>query len=357
MRGPALAMNDQIREVADAVMYEGYLLYPYRASSVKNRQRWNFGVLYPRPYAEAQRGADRWLLRAECIVTGSPDVDVMLRFIQLTPRPDSTWQEATPREVTTNAFTFGDLTGTMETHIEELFENTWKITVAVENLTPFTGDPNDRDAALLRSFASAHVVLTAKDATFVSLLDPPPALAAATADCRSEGVYPVLVGEHAMLASPIILYDHPRIAPESRGDLFDGTEIDEILTLRIMTLTDEEKAEASATDERARRIIERTDALTPHDLFAMHGRSERSVTVSGVTLRAGDRVRLRPRGSADIMDLALAGKTAVIDSVEQDFEDRVHVAVLVDDDPGRDLGALKQPGHRFFFAPEEVELL
>lgn len=353
-------MHDHIRQIADAVMYEGYLLYPYRASSVKNRQRWNFGVLYPRAYAEAQRGADRWSLRAECIVTGTPDVDVLLRFIQLTPRPDSTWQEATAREVTAGSFAFAELAGWMETRTESLADGiagVWKITVDVENRTPFTGDPNDRDAALLRSFASAHVALSAHAGAFVSLLDPPPELAQAVANCKSEGVYPVLVGENAMLASPIILYDHPRIAPESRGDLFDGTEIDEILTLRIMTLTDDEKREACAIDDRARRIIERTDALTPHDLFAMHGRSERSVTVSGTTLRAGDRVRLRPRGKADIMDIALAGKTAVIASIEQDFEDRVHVAVLVDDDPGRDLGASGQPGHRFFFSPEEVEPL
>jgi hypothetical protein len=350
-------LDERIRSIADAVMYEGYLLYPYRASSVKNRQRWNFGALYPRAYAEAQRGADRWSLRAECLVTGVREVEATLRFIQLTPRPDSAWQEATPREVTTGIFTLDELTGSMEVHTQPVAEGVWKITVDVENRTPFDGDPDDRDAALLRSFASAHVALRSSGGTFVSLLDPPPALAGAAASCRSEGVYPVLVGDDGMLASPIILYDQPRIAPESRGDLFDGTEIDEILTLRIMTLTDDEKREACATDERARSLIERTDALTRDDLLAMHGRGERSVTIAGTTLRAGDRVRLRPRGSADIMDIALTGKIATIESIEQDFEDRVHLAVSIDDDPGRDLGALGQPGHRFFYAPDEVEPL
>lgn len=353
-------MNDAVRKIADAVLYEGYLLYPYRASSVKNRQRWNFGVLYPRAYAEAQRGNDRWTLRAEVLVTGAPDVDVLLRFIQLTPRPGSPWQEATAREVSLpGTFAFDAVEGWADVRIEEVGEGVWRVTVDVENRTPYDGHPDDRDSALLGSFASAHVVLMARGGAFVSLLDPPAALAGAVAECKSEGVYPVLVGHEAMLASPIILYDHPRIAPESRGDLFDGTEIDEILSLRIMTLTDEEKREASAGDERARRLIERTDALTAEDLFGMHGaiRGERTVTVRGVTLRSGDRVRLRPRGSADIMDMALAGKTAIIASIEQDFEDRIHVAVLVDDDPGRDLGASGQPGHRFFFSPEEVEPL
>src|SRR5437763_834310 len=76
-----------------------------------------------------------------------------------------------------------------------------------------------------------------------------------------------------------------------------------------------------------------------------------------VELRAGDRVRLRPRGRADILDLALAGMTATVTAVEQDFDGRVYLAVTVDDDPGKDLGALRQPGHRFFFAPAEVEPL
>jgi hypothetical protein len=346
-------MHEHIRTIADAVLFEGYLLYPYRASSVKNRHRWNFGVLYPRAYAEAQRGNDRWRLRAECLVRGAnPDIAVLLRFL-------TTGAEPQVRELATKgAFTIDGLNGWIDIRTSALAADLHKLTVDVENRSPFAGSPDDRDAALVSSMASAHLILTARDGTFVSLLDPPRELASAVDECRCEGVYPVLVGDDSMLASPIILYDQPRIAPESRGDLFDGTEIDEILSLRIMTLTDDEKREASE-DARARQMIERTDALTADDLFAMHGtiRGERSVSVAGVTLRAGDRVRLHPRRGADIMDIALAGKTATIDAIEQDYEDRVHLAVLIDDDPGRDLGALLQPGHRFFFSPEEVEPL
>ena len=185
-----------------------------------------------------------------------------------------------------------------------------------------------------------------------------------------------------MLCSPIILYDYPEIAPESPGDLFDGTEIDEILTLRILAMTDEEKREMAAVDERARALLERTEALSPQALNKLHGalRSLRRIEsqaesdappwealdskprlaylrVGGVDLRVGDHVRLRPRAGADILDIALGGKTATIESLERDFEDRVHVAVTVDDDPGREFGLERMPGHRFFFSPEELEPL
>ncbi len=81
------------------------------------------------------------------------------------------------------------------------------------------------------------------------------------------------------------------------------------------------------------------------------------VQVRGVGIKIGDRIRLRPRAGGDIFDLALAGQIAIVESIEQDYEDRVHLAVVLEDDPGRDLGMLRQPGHRFFFSPEEVEPL
>jgi hypothetical protein len=80
-----------------------------------------------------------------------------------------------------------------------------------------------------------------------------------------------------------------------------------------------------------------------------------SVRVLGVDLRAGDRVRLCPRKNADIMDMVLAGKVALIEAIEQDFEDNLQLAVVLDDDPGREFGIMRQPGHRFFFSPDEVE--
>ena len=122
---------------------------------------------------------------------------------------------------------------------------------------------------------SAHVVLGIEGGAFVSLLDPPESLQAAVAGCHNQGTFPVLVGEEGqrdtVLASPIILYDYPQIAPESAGDLFDGTEIDEILSLRIMTMTDEEKSEMRQSDERARQMLERTETMPAEQFMKLHG--------------------------------------------------------------------------------------
>jgi hypothetical protein len=176
-----------------------------------------------------------------------------------------------------------------------------------------------------------------------------------------------------MLSSPIILYDYPKIAPESPGELFDGTEIDEILTLRVMTMTDAEKEEMRQSDERGRQILERTESLPEEQLRKMHGvvRELRSfdddifgndrhlevIQVNGVPLRRGDKVKIRSKSRADIMDMALEGKIAIIEAIEEDAENRVHLALVLDDDPGKDLGFMRQSGHRFFYTQDEVEPL
>ena len=173
-----------------------------------------------------------------------------------------------------------------------------------------------------------------------------------------------------MLSSPIILYDYPKIAPESSGDLFDGTEIDEILTLRIMAMTDAEKNEMQQVDEFTRKILERTESLPPEQLLRMHGTIRENpafdadffnphskiagTTVAGVYLQPGDRVRIRPGKRADAMDMILAGKTAVIESLEQDLEGVIHFALVLADDPGQDIGFARMPGHRFFYTSDEV---
>jgi hydrogenase maturation protease len=107
------------------------------------------------------------------------------------------------------------------------------------------------------------------------LLDPPAAFREAAAGCQNVGTWPVLVGEEGerdcLLSSPIILYDYPQVAPESAGDHFDGTEIDEMLTLRILTLTEQEKHEMRSVDERARQLLERTETLPAEHLLKLHG--------------------------------------------------------------------------------------
>jgi hypothetical protein len=297
---PPLGVNwEPAERIARAVLYEGYLLYPYRASSLKNRKRWTFGTVEP--------GGS---VGTEVLVESvrPPRVAVRLRCLR----------EGEEKEAP------------LEARVEACGEGLYKVGVRVEA----------RDEPLV----SCHALLGVEDGAFVSMTDPRSAV------CRRNGFWPVLVRSDLVLASPILLPDHPRIAPESPGDLFDGTEIDEILSLRIRTLGDGEKEEIRRGDARARRLLERTEALSADDLRALHG-AKRDF------FRAGDRVRLRPRGRADILDLALDGKEATVVAVEEDLEGRRYVAVTVADDPGSDLGREGFPGHRFFFRPEEVEPL
>jgi hydrogenase maturation protease len=202
---------------------------------------------------------------------------------------------------------------------------------------------------------SSHLLLGIEQGRFLSSQDPPKTVREAAAACRHVRLWPVLVGDpersNTMLAAPIIVSDFPQVAAESPGDLFDATEMDEMLTLRIRTLTDEEKREAAATDPRAANLLHRCDAMDERQLRELHGawRDE------GETLTPGMRVRLRPKRNADVYDLALAGKTAVVVSIEQDFEDRVYVTVALDDDPGQDYGIAGRPGHRFYFDMDEIE--
>ena len=412
-------------KIAAAVLYEGYMLYPYRATSTKNVQRWNFGTLYPREYAEAQRPVESHQLLAECILKaeGAATIDVRARFLHLIRKqaPGSAdWDEGVERICDLHDVTLSELVihplhhdfsflatgavtnagvaseGSEPEHIagrltiEARFlpSGLYRLSVELLNLTPMENAANRaRSEAMQQAFVSAHLLLGIEGGDFVSLLETPEEYRDAAAGCRNAGVFPVLVGPEGqrtmLLCSPIILYDYPQIAPESAGDFFDGTEMDEMLALRVLTLTDEEKQEMRGTDDRARKILERTETLPQDFLMKVHGASRgmkpvteaeadviprmvdwdplaekpgiESVHVFGVELRAGDRVRLWPQKKADIMDMALEGKVALIEAIEQDFEDNIQLAVVLDDDPGREFGMMRQPGHRFFFSPEEVE--
>jgi hydrogenase maturation protease len=162
--------------------------------------------------------------------------------------------------------------GRIEAEAVEVAEGLFRVTLRVRNLA--TGGGN-RDQALLRSLASTHAILSAREGEFVSLIDPPGRWREAAAGCRNVGAWPVLAGEpgrlDTMLSAPIILDDYPRIAPESPGELFDATEIDEILTLRILTLTEEEKRAVAAVDPRAAALLARTEALAGEPLLGLHG--------------------------------------------------------------------------------------
>ena len=342
-----------VEKVARAVLYEGYMLYPYTASSVKNQQRFNFGVLHPAAFDTAE-------MQTQCLIEGGGAIDVRVRYLRCDAE----------REVRLTGQTGSDRTvkqdiAEVSVESETVGPSLYRLTVRIRNRS--AANPETREAALAESMISTHTILTVTGAQFVSIIDPPPRFKDAAAECRNIGTYPVLVGNEGerdtMLSSPIILYDYPQIAPESRGDLFDATEIDEILTLRILTLSNAEKEKIRAGDSRAREILERTESMPPEHLMKLHGavrglkplREERSLRIQEIEVRKGDLVRLRPRRSADILDLALKGKLATVEAIEWDYEGRPHIAVVVEDDPGRDLGMMRQPGHRFFFGAEEVE--
>jgi hypothetical protein len=337
---------EPLEKIANAVLYEGFLLYPYRKSSVKNQQRWHFGTLGP------MGGADRSMMQTECLVDGGAQttLDVKVRFLQ-----DDVEREITLAGLSLGAppkrhpFSFPPIAGTLEIESTPVSERVFRFTVRISNLS--------EGASML----STHTLLGVSEGAFLSLLDPPEEYRTAAAACKNIATWPVLAGkegEHSlMLSSPIILYDYPQIAPESAGDLFDGTEIDEILSLRVLTLTEQEKQEVRAGGDRARGILDRTEALPPEAFAKMHGAIRGLRKASKLDFREGDRVRLHPRKKADIFDIALDGKIAIIEAVERDFEDNVHLAVTVEDDPGREFGVARQIGHRFFFGPEEVELV
>jgi hypothetical protein len=455
------------RKVADAVLYEGYLLYPYRASAAKNQTRWQFGVLMPRLWSEAGP-EEPWSTQTECLLEPgeAPTVHVLVRFLHVqaktveevdigagtfqevaTLQVDGSelvpWDEATEQEVTVEAPLARLLEGELVVPFErpggrrvepvhtpagklvgrtvrrrwpvlgmarlsaERLEGPYglvRVRVGVENASVWHDPGAGREAALRRALVAAHSLLAVDRGVFLSLLDPPEWAKPAAAGCENLNTWPVLVGEEgrrdAMLSSPIILYDHPTIAPESPGDLFDSTEIDEILTLRTMALTDEEKREARATDERAAAIIDRVDTMPGELLERLHGavrylrgvegagESEEAgttgrpapealpelvpwwdpgadqtvspetdaVVVAGVDVAKGSRVRLRPgQRRADAQDMFLTDRLATIEAVFLDVDGNRHLAVTLDEDPAADLQ--RWHGRYLYFSPDEVEPL
>jgi hypothetical protein len=456
--------------VANAVLYEGYLLYPYTASAPKNRIRWQFGVVVPRAYLSENTGETaeqqtEVLVEADGGATAS--VTVRLRFLQVEARRVEaargegfepvgslkaggttylSFDEAFERELTASFDTTAGaeqvvpiaidggtteellrddagvvvgriererwpLTGTLSLRADAVpgADALRKLRVRVENESGVVA--GERSGALRTAFVSTHVLLAAHGGRFVSVLDPIPAAAEATKTLANKHVFPVLVGDSAadeqraglMLSSPIILYDFPAVAPQTDSDAFDATEVDELLTLSVLSLPDAERDEARATDPRARAIIERAESFSMQDLARVHagtlyrvGASDPfpadqpfparnpfggvdpfstgrdpfgaadpfaaidvpaidCVFVDGVKVAKGSSVRLHPKRRADAWDMFLRDKVATVRAIHQDVEDVLYVAVTVDEDPASDLHDWY--GRSFFFYPDEVEPL
>ncbi|HEY1320779.1 MAG TPA: hypothetical protein VGF32_11055 [Streptosporangiaceae bacterium] len=465
------------RKVADAILYEGYLLYPYRQSSQKNRSRFQFGVLMPPAYA-AVDDSERSFSQTECLLEApaGAQLGILVRFLHLQERtvqaagPDgglravqtltvagqdyTAWQEATEHEVNISvplaavlgsdtdlpfAAGPGESSETLTGDAGEragLLIRRWRgvagrvrvradrvpgpygvlrLRLRVENLTEPDGPLAVRDDGLGHALIAAHVLIGVPGGAFLSMTDPPEWAAPDVAACVNIGTWPVLAGPRdspgLMLSSPVILYDHPEIAPESGGDLFDATEIDEILTLRTLALTDAERQEARASDPRAAELIDRLDNFPPEYLERLHGAirylspagspeptaqasrpapatrpgvtsggpltglpadepvpwwdpgADTSVSpdtdhvmVAGARIARGSRVRMRPGARrADAQDLFLVGREALVEAVVHDVDGNVHVAVSPASDPVAELQ--RSHGRYLYFAPDEIEPL
>jgi len=449
--------------VADAVLYEGYVLYPYHATNGKNRGgvRFQWGVLVPPSWREVD-SFERSTMRTDLIIDPGtePQIAIRLRFLQLQNRAledadaeggfTSTeklevgdrvwmeWDEAIEHEMDVAVIPLLPLAeasrqipfefpASSETEIVTEVEGdpdsavrgrivrstelisgvasinvSWadgpgvlvKVSIEVENTTPWADADAGRVDVMRRSLIAVHTLAALEDGAFCSVFDPPEHAVEAVAGCHSVASYAVLVGEPGatdlVLASPIILYDYPAIAPESDGDFHDGCEIDEILALRVLTLTDEEKAEARGTDPRARAIIDRCDNMAEGSWDKLHGimREVRAldpeparidpndpepvpwldpvidasfdpwtdtVFIRDVEIGKGSRVRLAPSHRADVHDMFLAGMTATVAGIFHDVEGGFHVAVTVDGDPATEIYEFQ--GRFYYFHPDEIEPL
>jgi hypothetical protein len=445
---------DAVRSIADAVLYEGYILYPYRASSQKNQSRWQFGVVMAPGYAAADPSESSFT-QAECVLehTGQPVVEVILRFLQVQRRTtegsgqDQAWDEAVEREIEVTAgpeallsdglaeeFAIpggedrepldeaggphdqagGPHDGSGPRYVVRRREplagvvsvraipvpGPWRavrLQVRVENRTVVGPVPERREDALPSALVAAHTIISVSGGEFISMTDPPIWAQPAVAECQNAGGWPVLAdpggGRQVVLSSPIILYDHPELAAESPGELYDGTEIDEILTLRTLALSDAEKLEARATDPRAAALLDRVESMDAQTMARLHGtiRPPRApagqpgaagqgngqaeepavpwwdpdadasvspdtdtVTIGGQQIGRGARVRLRPGARrADAQDMFLAGRIAEVQAVLYDVEDNPYLAVSLADMPDEDLRIAH--GRFLYFTTDEVE--
>ncbi len=419
------------RAIAEAVLYEGYLLFPYTASARKNRIRWQFGVVVPQAYEAAGTGEHAEQQTEVLLEAGDePRVDILARFMRIETREVEaavngtfepvptlvidgtqhvTFEEGVACEVACSVFprdtnevrvplvldavreieqlrdASGRLAGRIVRERSPLegrltvrcvavgdTPGLFRVRVRIENSSEVVA-ALERSSALRTAFVSTHALLAAHDGLFLSPIDPPEHATAFTKTLQNRYVWPALVGDAALdpqraavvLASPIVVGDFPAIAPQTDTDAFDGTEIDELLTLSVHSLSDAERAEACATDPRARALVERAERFDDEAFARLHAgtflqtEAERSapesVTVNGIRVAKGSSVRISPKRKADAWDMFLAGKIATVCGIQQDFENRTYVTVTIDDDPASEYH--EWYGRSFFFDTDEVEPL
>jgi hypothetical protein len=360
-------MDERLDELVSSLLYEGYALYPYTPEATKNATPTPFGIVYPPVYAAECAGAHDHV-RMECVARTAPNgaLTATLRYLA----PGGPGNRAQEQRVTLGPIAIGERItrsgpGWRFTLRSQLPDHAGTIVVraCVHNTTDVPHGLS-RAAALAESLISTHLVIELSDGTFVSPLE---------AGRASVNIFPVLASpdDRAVLGAGIVLPDHPRISEHSHGNLFDNTEIEEALVLHVQTLTDAERASAAAQDQVVGEMLERALALGPEEIMALHSgltevepealrtrgasevRGEQHAVLDGVRYERGDTVVLRPGTERDPFDRMLDGRRATIERIYVDYDDRAHIGVTVDDDPGQEL--MRETGRYLFFFAGEVE--
>ncbi len=374
-------MTEALEELVSTLLWEGYALFPYTPGATKNATPTPFGIVYPpahaagspttfdhvRMVAMAQAGPGATLrATARFLEPAGVRHEGVERRVELPATP----VDALVGEPVTEHFSFDAVHGRVRMAAQAFDGGMVRVTMCVHNTTEVP-EGLDRATALRSSLLSTHPLLQIEGGRFLSLITPPQEAAGAVMTCRQVNTFPVLAApaDDVLLGCAIMLYDHPRIAPESRGSLFDGTEIEEALRLHLLALSDGERSELEHHDPALREMLEKAIATAPQDLLGLHGRvevrepagaeadseirGEQELTVDGVTYRRGEHVRLRPPAGHNAHDHLLEDRTATIERIYIDYDDKVHLCVTVDDDPGQQI--MRDIGRYLYFKPDEVE--
>ncbi len=270
-------MHDAFETLVGSLLWEGYALYPYTRGSAKNATPTPFGIVYPQAYANVTSGAFASLvLRGVALAGADAPLAAELRFLQASGARHEAEERRVafaarplaelvvePREQT---FEHGELRALVRLSVHPLEASGHAVELRVDNTTAFVARDGGRAEALLASLLSALPFLRLGAGRFASPLE--------DASARSENTFPVLAtaSDDVLLGATIVLPEHPTIAPESQGNLFDGTEIEEALLLHVLALSDDERASIAEDDPAVRAMIERAAAATPAEILALHGR-------------------------------------------------------------------------------------
>jgi hypothetical protein len=348
-----------LEQLVDSLLYEGYALFPYTPGATKNATPTPFGIVYPPVYAAECEGAHDHA-RLECVAVSGHSIRATIRYLV----PSGERFEASERRVELDEIHPGGRS--TDEADGARFTARWDEDGVVRCCVHNTAEVErglDRKRALARSLISVHIVLRIQGGRFISPLE---------SQRQSVNTWPVLVSDldDAILGAAIVLPDHPRVSPQSFGNLFDNTEIEEALSLHVHVMTDEERA-AAATDPTVKEMLDRTMALGPDELLGLHtylepddtlsrgqvdnNPGENAATIDGVRYAKGAKVLLKPGTERDVYDQILDGRVATLERIYVDYDDRVHLAVTVDDDPGQQL--MRETGRYLFFKATEVQPL